>query len=55
MDEWKEQVRNKINSLEKLQQYINVSDDEREAIQTLKTKWWTISIRKKRSPNWCLA
>lgn len=34
-------MQNQVDTLEKLEQYINVSDDERKAIQTLKTKWGT--------------
>ena len=34
-------MKNQVNTLEKLAKYINVSDDERKAINTLKTKWGT--------------
>src|SRR6056297_907145 len=54
-EEWKEQVRNEINTLEQLEQIINVSDDEREAITTLKTRWGTTpyfaSLMDKDDPN----
>jgi lysine 2,3-aminomutase len=40
-EEWVEQMKNQVDTLEKLEKYINVSDDEREAITTLKTKWGT--------------
>ncbi|MEA3545880.1 MAG: KamA family radical SAM protein [Thermodesulfobacteriota bacterium] len=40
-EEWVQQMQNEVNTLEKLEKYINVSDDEREAINTLKTKWGT--------------
>ncbi len=40
-EEWVKQMQNEVNTLEKLEKYINVSDDEREAITTLKTKWGT--------------
>lgn len=40
-EEWTEQVKNQVNTIEKLAKYINVSDDEKEAINTLKTKWGT--------------
>ena len=40
-EEWIRQMQNQVDTLEKLQKYINVSDDEKEAIQTLKTKWGT--------------
>ncbi len=38
---WRDQVRNEVRTLEQLEQYINVSDDERHAITTLKTRWGT--------------
>ena len=38
-EEWLEQMNNQVNTLEKLEKYINVSVDEREAIETLKSKW----------------
>ncbi len=41
VEEWVEQMNNQVNTLEKLEKYINVSDDERAAIETLKTKWGT--------------
>ena len=54
-EEWKEQVRNEINTLEQLEQIINVSDDERKAITTLKTRWGTTpyfaSLMDKDDPN----
>ncbi len=40
-DEWVQQMKNQVNTLEKLEKYINISEGEREAIQTLKTKWGT--------------
>jgi len=40
-EEWVKQMQSEVNTLEKLEQYINVSDDEREAINSLKTKWGT--------------
>jgi len=40
-EEWVKQMQNEVNTLEKLEKYINVSDDERTAINTLKTKWGT--------------
>lgn len=55
MEEWVRQMQNQVDTLEKLEQYINVSDDEREAIQTLKTKWGTTpyfaSLMDKDDPN----
>ena len=41
MEVWIEQLQNSINSLDKLQQYINVTDQEKEAIAGLNTKWGT--------------
>ena len=41
MEEWKEQLQNMVNSLERLEQYVVVTDSEREAITTLRTKWGT--------------
>jgi len=41
MEEWKYQMQNQVNTLEKLENYINVTDSEREAIETLKTRWGT--------------
>ena len=53
--EWVQQMQNEVNTLEKLEKYINVSDDEREAINTLKTKWGTTpyfaSLMDKDDPN----
>jgi len=40
-EEWLEQMNNHVNTLEKLEKYINISAEEREAIETLKTKWGT--------------
>ncbi|UCC82830.1 MAG: KamA family radical SAM protein [Gemmatimonadota bacterium] len=40
-EEWVEQMQNQVNTLEELEKYINVTDDERAAIQTLKTRWGT--------------
>jgi len=41
MEAWMEQVRNAVNSLDKLKEYINVTPDEEKAITTLHTKWGT--------------
>ncbi len=35
------QMQNQVNTLEKLEQYISVTPEEREAIQSTKTKWGT--------------
>ncbi len=39
--QWEEQIRNQVNTLEKLRQYINVAPDEEKAIKTLNTRWGT--------------
>ncbi|MFQ5561182.1 MAG: KamA family radical SAM protein, partial [Nitrospinota bacterium] len=36
---WVKQMQNQVNTLERLEKYINVSDDERRAIEHLDTKW----------------
>lgn len=41
MEKWVEQVRNFVNTLDRLKEFINVSPDEEEAITTLQTKWGT--------------
>ncbi|NOR51476.1 MAG: KamA family radical SAM protein, partial [Gammaproteobacteria bacterium] len=40
-EEWVQQMHNQVNTLERLEKYINVSDKEREAINSLDTKWGT--------------
>lgn len=40
-NEWKDQVRNSVNTLEELEKYINVTVYERQAIETLDTTWGT--------------
>ena len=54
-EEWLEQMNNQVNTLEKLEKYINISAEEREAIETLKTKWGTspyfASLMDKDDPN----
>jgi len=39
MEEWQEQLQNFVNTLERLEKVINVTPQEREAIQTLNLKW----------------
>ncbi|MDH3974260.1 MAG: KamA family radical SAM protein [Deltaproteobacteria bacterium] len=55
MEEWVEQIRNQVNSLEKLEKYINVSDEERRAIEELQTRWgvtpYFASLMDKDDPN----
>lgn len=41
MEEWKEQLANSVNTLEKLKEYINLTPEEEEAIKTLDTTWGT--------------
>jgi L-lysine 2,3-aminomutase len=36
-EEWVEQMHNQINTVEKLEKYINISEDEKEAIEVLDT------------------
>ena len=54
-EEWLEQMNNQVNTLKKLEKYINLSAEEREAIETLKTKWGTspyfASLMDKDDPN----
>jgi lysine 2,3-aminomutase len=39
--QWQEQIKNMVNSLEKLSQYIDITPDEKEAIKTLDMRWGT--------------
>ncbi|NIQ10182.1 MAG: KamA family radical SAM protein, partial [Gammaproteobacteria bacterium] len=39
--EWQEQMRNYVDSVEKLEQFINLTETERNALETLKTTWGT--------------
>jgi len=41
MEEWIEQLQNSVNTLDKLQKVINVTDQEKKAIEGLHTKWGT--------------
>ena len=41
MQQWREQIQNRVDTLDKLKQFIRVSPDEAEAIETLKTQWGT--------------
>lgn len=41
MDEWKKQLKNSVNTLERLKEFINVSPEEENAITSLGTKWGT--------------
>jgi len=40
-DTWKEQVKNQINTLDKLEEIINLTESERQAIKKLDTQWGT--------------
>ncbi len=41
MEEWIEQLQNSVNTLEKLSKYINITPEEKKAVETLNTKWGT--------------
>ncbi len=41
MEEWREQLKNQVNTLERLEEYVDVTDAEREAIHSLGTTWGT--------------
>ena len=41
MEEWIEQMKSHVNSLERVKEYINLSEDEETAIKTLETRWGT--------------
>ena len=41
MEEWIEQLQNSVNTLERLSAFINITPEEKEAIETLNTKWGT--------------
>ena len=41
MEEWIEQLQNPVNTLERLSEYINVTPEEKKAVETLNTKWGT--------------
>jgi lysine 2,3-aminomutase len=41
MEEWIEQLRNPVNTLERLSEFINVTAEEKEAVETLNTRWGT--------------
>ncbi len=40
-EEWKEQMQNQVNTTEELETYITLTDSERDALTTMKTKWGT--------------
>ncbi len=37
--EWQQQMRDSVNTIEKLEQFIKLSDSERKALENLKTAW----------------
>jgi Lysine 2,3-aminomutase len=39
--QWQEQIKDQVDTLEKLSQYINTTPDEEEAIKTLNMRWGT--------------
>jgi lysine 2,3-aminomutase len=41
MEEWVEQLHSSVTTISHLEKFINVSQEEREGIETLKTKWGT--------------
>ncbi|UCD02914.1 MAG: KamA family radical SAM protein [Candidatus Aenigmatarchaeota archaeon] len=41
MEEWVHQLENRVNTLKKLKEFINVTPDEEKAIKSLKTRWGT--------------
>ncbi|QGT99923.1 Lysine 2,3-aminomutase [Candidatus Syntrophocurvum alkaliphilum] len=55
IEEWKYQYRNQVNTLEKLEKYINITDEEHEAIIHTTAKWGTTpyfaSLMDRNDPN----
>lgn len=41
MEQWQEQMQNFVNTLERLEQYVNITENERRAITEMPTKWGT--------------
>ena len=54
-EEWKEQLKNSVNTVEDLEKIVNLTDDERKALTSLKTKWgatpYYASLMDKDDPN----
>ncbi|MBL6957157.1 MAG: KamA family radical SAM protein [Chlorobium phaeobacteroides] len=54
-EEWVRQMQNLVDSVQKLEQYINVTDEERRTIESLDTKWgvtpYFASLMDKDDPN----
>lgn len=55
MEEWIQQLKNSVNTLNRLKKFINVTPEEEKAIKTLKTRWGTTpyfaSLMDKDDPN----
>lgn len=55
MESWKEQLKNHVNTLERLSRFIEVTPEEQEAITSMKTKWGTTpyfaALMDKHDPN----
>lgn len=55
MEEWKSQMSNFVNSIDRLKEYVNLTEEEEHAINTLDTKWGTTphfaSLMDKDDPN----
>jgi lysine 2,3-aminomutase len=55
MEEWIAQLKNSVNTLERLKEYINVTPEEEEGITTLNTQWGTTpyfaSLMDRDNPN----
>jgi lysine 2,3-aminomutase len=53
--EWQQQMSNCVDTIEKLEEYVNLSDPERQALETLKTTWGTTpyfaSLMNRDDPN----
>ena len=54
-EEWVDQMRSQVNTIEKLEKYINLSEDERKAIEAMDTRWgispYFASLMDKDDPN----
>ena len=53
--QWQEQIKNQVNTIEKLNQYIDITPDEEKAIKTLNIRWGTTpyyaSLMDKNNPD----
>ncbi|EEG78466.1 KamA family radical SAM protein [Dethiobacter alkaliphilus] len=54
MEDWKWQMQNQVNTLEKLEEYIKVTEEEADAIRNCETRWGTtpyfVSLMDKENP-----